>query len=254
MNLFLSLAYLFFIGSVLGWVLELFFRKFFSGSNPEHKWINPGFCTGPYVPLYGFGLCILYLLASLGERTGLAVRIGGKALLVLAMAVCMTGIEYLAGILSLKMLKVRLWDYSKLWGNIDGLICPLFSLIWAVMGAGYYFLLHCHILNLLHWLENNLAFSFVIGFFFGVFVIDAACSIRFAARLKRFAEENGVVVKYENLKSHIHAAQEAAANKVHFFFAFHSERPLTEHLIEAHEAVEKIKRKHRASPGERARK
>ena len=29
MNLFLSLAYLFFIGSVLGWVLELFFRKFF---------------------------------------------------------------------------------------------------------------------------------------------------------------------------------------------------------------------------------
>ena len=72
--------------------------------------------------------------------------------------------------------------------------------------------------------------------------------------MKRFAEENGVVVKYENLKSHIHAAQEAAANKVHFFFAFHSERPLTEHLIEAHEAVEKIKRKHRASPGERSRK
>lgn len=144
MNLFLSLAYLFFIGSVLGWVLELFFRKFFSGSNPEHKWINPGFCTGPYVPLYGFGLCILFLLASLGERAGLATRIGGTALLVLAMAACMTGIEYLAGILSLKMMKVRLWDYSKLWGNIDGLICPLFSLIWAVMGAGYYFLLHSH--------------------------------------------------------------------------------------------------------------
>lgn len=77
MNLFLSLAYLFFIGSVLGWILELFFRKYFSGSNPEHKWINPGFCTGPYVPLYGFGLCILYLLVSLGERVSLTGSTGG---------------------------------------------------------------------------------------------------------------------------------------------------------------------------------
>ena len=66
MNFFLTLAYLFFIGSVSGWVLELFFRKFFSASNPEHKWINPGFCTGPYLPIYGFGLCALYLLARPG--------------------------------------------------------------------------------------------------------------------------------------------------------------------------------------------
>ena len=52
MNFILTLAYLFFVGSVSGWVLELFFRKFFSASNPEHKWINPGFCTGPYLPIY----------------------------------------------------------------------------------------------------------------------------------------------------------------------------------------------------------
>ena len=51
MSMFLTLAYLFFIGSVLGWCLELVFRKFFSSANPEHKWINPGFCVGPYVPL-----------------------------------------------------------------------------------------------------------------------------------------------------------------------------------------------------------
>ena len=51
MSLFLTLADLFFIGSVFGWVLELLFRKFFSGTNPEHRWINPGFCVGPYLPL-----------------------------------------------------------------------------------------------------------------------------------------------------------------------------------------------------------
>ena len=29
--------------TVAGWVLELFFRRFISGNNPERKWINPGF-------------------------------------------------------------------------------------------------------------------------------------------------------------------------------------------------------------------
>lgn len=69
MNMFLTLAYLFFIGSTLGWVAELLYRRFLSGANPERKWINPGFCVGPYVPLYGSGLCILYLLASIGKKT-----------------------------------------------------------------------------------------------------------------------------------------------------------------------------------------
>ena len=59
MNIFLIFAFLFFIGSTFGWVLELFYRRFFSKNNPERKWINPGFCAGPYLPLYGTGLCML---------------------------------------------------------------------------------------------------------------------------------------------------------------------------------------------------
>ena len=239
MNGFLSLAYLFFIGSVLGWVLELFYRRFFSRANPEHKWINPGFCTGPYVPLYGFGLCLLYLLASaFSHPEADPARI---AALLLAMGAGMTAIEYLAGLLALKVMKVRLWDYSMLPGNVQGLICPRFSLIWTAMGAGYLFLVHPRVLRALLWFRDNLAFSFVIGFFFGVFTIDVACSIQLVARLKRFAEENGVIVKYENLKAHIRAFHDRAAMKSNFLFAFHSPRALTEHLAEAQEALEKLR-------------
>lgn len=108
MSILLTLADLFFIGSVSGWCLELVFRKFFSSANPKHKWINPGFCIGPYVPLYGFGLCILYLLASIGDLYGIAGSIWGKALLFLGMAVSMTLIEYIAGIMLLKGAKLRL--------------------------------------------------------------------------------------------------------------------------------------------------
>ena len=65
MSLFLVLTFLFFVGSVAGWVLELFYRRFFSRNNPERKWINPGFLTGPYLPLYGFSLVILFSLSHI---------------------------------------------------------------------------------------------------------------------------------------------------------------------------------------------
>lgn len=240
MDTFLTLAYLFFLGAHFGWVLELFFRKFFSHANPEHKWINPGFCVGPYVPLYGCGLCILYLLAALGDATGWEDSVSGKALLFLGMAVSMTAIEYIAGVGLLKIAKVRLWDYSMQWGNIDGLICPLFSFFWAALGAVYYFLIHPYILGALNWLANNLAFSFVIGYFFGVFTLDLVYSFHLISRLKKFADENQVIVRYENLKAHLHAAREHAKLSPRFFFPFITVRPLVEHLREAADAVEQV--------------
>ena len=146
------------------------------------------------------------------------------------MALCMTLIEYIAGILALKVIKVRLWDYTNEWGNIEGIICPKFSFFWAVLGAFYYFLIHPNILDAIRWLSRNLAFSFVIGLFFGVFIIDVAHSIHFVAKLKAFAEENDVVVKYETLKANIRTHYEATAQKYHFFRPLHTDRPLAEHL------------------------
>lgn len=67
MNLFLTIAFLFFIGSMAGWGIEVVFRRFFSSANPERKWINPGFLSGPYLPLYGFSLCVLFLLSLLEQ-------------------------------------------------------------------------------------------------------------------------------------------------------------------------------------------
>ncbi|MBQ9826160.1 MAG: putative ABC transporter permease [Firmicutes bacterium] len=243
MSSFLSLAYLFFIGSVSGWVLEVFFRKFFSGSNPEHKWINPGFCTGPYVPLYGCGLCALYLLGNSASHAGASGSVAGRIITVVIMAICMTLIEYAAGILLLKTAKVRLWDYSRRPGNINGLICPLFSLFWGLLGAAYYFLLHPHVLGAISWLADNLAFSFVIGFFFGVFVIDIAHSLQLTAKLKKFADDNQVIIKYENLKSHIRSAHDKASLRYSFIFPFRSSLDIGEHLANAKDSLESIKTK-----------
>lgn len=238
MGKLLSLAFLFFIGSLSGWVLEVVFRNL---KRKNKKWINPGFCTGPYVPLYGVGLCILYLLASLEKYNLIENPFWNKAVLFMTMAVAMTAIEYIAGIVCLKIAKVRLWDYSNLPGNIQGIICPQFSLIWAAFGAVYYFAIHKHILGALEWLAGNLAFSFVIGFFFGVFTLDVAHSTNLVMKLKQYAKDHDVVVKYENIKEHVRGKQKKLSEKYHFFRPFHSKVPLMELLSEMYDGSRKPK-------------
>ncbi len=243
MSTLLIFAFLFFLGSHFGWCLEVIFRRFFSRANPERKWINPGFCVGPYVPLYGVGLCGLYALAILGEAFGLTSSVWKRTLLFTVMAACMTAIEYLSGLLALKWLKVRLWDYREERWNVDGLICPKFSFFWALLSAGYYFLIHPHILDGLRWLAENLAFSFFIGFFYGVFCIDVVYSSNLIAKMKQFAEENDAVVRVERVRRYIRQAEAEAKQKERFLFSFVASRSLTDYLKEAHDALEKRLRK-----------
>lgn len=243
MNLFLILAFLFFMGSVCGWVIELLFRRYISSANPERKWINPGFCTGPYLPIYGCGLCLMYLIASLEDLQIIQNPFLNKVALFFTMALCMTAIEYIAGIVIIKTTKVRLWDYTNEWGNIQGIICPKFSLIWAIMGAAYYFLVHPNILKALNWLSENLAFSFFIGLFFGFFIIDVVHSSQIIIKLKKFAEENDVILKYEEIKTKIRCHQDARKQKYHFFSPFRSEKSLADHLKEWGKSFELRRRK-----------
>ena len=230
MNILLILAFLFFIGSVFGWVLELLFRRFISKNNPERKWINPGFCVGPYLPLYGSGLCILYLMSGIRPYINTGSPIVDTAILLIAMALAMTAIEYIAGIMSLKGFNVRLWDYSNEWGNIQGIICPKFSLIWGLLGVAYYYLVHPNILEALDWLSHNLAMSFFIGLFYGVFIIDVVYSAHLITTIKKLSKEYDVVVRYEELKTRIRASHDERRTKYRFFQPFRSDTPLARHI------------------------
>lgn len=236
MNVFLILATLFFVGSVGGWVFEVFFRKFLSDSNPDRRWINPGFLVGPYLPIYGFGLSVMYLLCRipLDFVPSLPWQI---VLRLVMMTVVMTAIEYLAGLIFIKGMRIKLWDYSGRWGNIQGIICPLFTLIWGAGGAAYYFLVHPRVISGLEWLSQNLAYSFFVGFFFGVLVIDFGYSMQIVVKIRKFAADNQIVVRFEEFKANIKKNKELAKEKARFIFAFRSEKPLGEHLNKYLEAT-----------------
>lgn len=229
----LVLCFLFFVGSCIGWCIEVLFRRFFSAK----KWINPGFLTGPYLPLYGFGVVGLYFICLIPINTGFGWL--DAVLTILIMGAAMTLIEYVAGLIFIKGMKIKLWDYSDRWGNIQGIICPLFSLFWTAVGALFYFVIDPFVMEWVEWFVNNMAFAFVVGFFFGVFVIDFAHSVNLSVRIRKFATEHDIVVRFEKLKESVKDRMErvktTAGEKIkkpNFLFAFKSDKTLEEELDE----------------------
>ena len=239
MKFFLVITFLFFAGSIIGWGIELVFRRFFSKNNPERKWINPGFLTGPYLPLYGFSLVILFLLTFM-DVSFIENPYLQKAVLFCLMALCITLFEYIAGMIFIVGMKIRLWDYSKNWGNIKGIICPQFTFYWWLLSATYYFFIHPQILEWLYWFVNHIEFSFVVGFFYGVFTIDVCYSLRIMTRIRRFARENEIIIHLTELQQQIRQKNDENKEKLHFWLTMKSEQlPLVDHLKQALERIGK---------------
>lgn len=245
---FFQLVFVFIIGSIGGWLLELFFRRYFS----LKKWINPGFLVGPYLPLYGSGLTIMYLLTTKLSQSNFFVNDTlGNLVTITILTVVMTLIEYLTGLIFIKGMRIRLWDYSNQWKNIQGIICPLFTFFWFVLCSIYFLMLH----EILYQLVNSIRFEsfviFFIGFFIGVFTIDNVYTFNMASRIRRLAYELKDLVVYENLKKSISNELNQLKKKSRFLFFFstplelskHIKRYFSQKLIEAKHIKEKLEEK-----------
>lgn len=216
-NVILVWAFIFMVGSMIGWVLEVFYRRFFSDTNPERKWINPGFLMGPYLPLYGFSLLVLYLMAKI-PLDFVKNPTTRKIVLFFFMAVVITFVEYIAGLIFIKKMNIKLWDYTEDWGNIQGIICPKYSFYWMLLSAGYYFFIHGKVIGFIYWLSNHLTFSFFGGFVYGIFAIDLFVSLRVGVKIRNFARENQIVVRYEELKDKVMRKNESIKLRINFMF------------------------------------
>lgn len=245
MNLPLAFAFLFAVGAVAGWVLEFFFRNLISHKGPRGKYfINPGFCHGPWLPIYGIGMSFMFLITLLvtmnlePEELTVGISIG----VIIVIMIVMTLIELIGGLFLLKVMNMRLWDYRKEWGNFMGIICPKFTLIWGAIGAVYFLFIYEISWGLLVWLSNNLAFSFFIGLFAGIFAIDMMGAANEASIIKRYGDDHDIVVKYEELKALIQKHELDENNRQRFFVQTRAENlKLTDAISSLEGAIENKK-------------
>ena len=158
--------------------------------------MNPGFLTGPYLPIYGFGVVVLYAISNV--PLGITSQACDIIVRILIIGVGMTLVEFIAGLIFIKGMGIKLWDYSNRKGNIMGIICPIFSLAWLAVGCLYYFLLNPVLVEGISWLGDNLIYTYFVGIVLGMILVDLAYSIHLATKLKEFKEAHSM--RYEDFR------------------------------------------------------
>lgn len=112
MNALVDLIFMFFICAFAGWCVEVFlkYRQF-------HRFINRGFLTGPWLPIYGFGAVLIKL--TVGAVSPLESSY--STTFVIAFIVCGLA-EYMTSWVLEKIFHARWWDYSQKPMNLNGRI------------------------------------------------------------------------------------------------------------------------------------
>ena len=109
---------IFMLYSFVGWVWESVFCSLWC----ERKFINRGFLTGPYCPIYGCGAVLgLVVLGNIQNSLVLFLTAG--------LLCCV--LEYITSYVMEKLFKARWWDYSNMIFNIHGRVCLLGFLIFG---------------------------------------------------------------------------------------------------------------------------
>ena len=159
--------------------------------------MNPGFLTGPYLPIYGSGVVVLYGISNV--PLGITNHAADIIVRILIIGVGMTVIEFIAGLIFIKGMGIKLWDYSDRKGNIMGIICPIFSLAWLAVGSLYYFFLNPVLVNGINWISENLIYTYFVGIVIGMIVVDFAYSLHLGLKIKELKEASSI--RYEELKN-----------------------------------------------------
>lgn len=127
MNTYLDLLLYFSIYSFCGWIMETAFA-----SVKAKKFVNRGFLSGCFCPIYGFG-AILIIQSS--KIIGTAIEDYSTSLItnIFLSIFFVTLLEFITGALLEKIFNCKWWDYSSKPFNIKGYICIRYSILWGLL-------------------------------------------------------------------------------------------------------------------------
>lgn len=128
-----NILLLFILFAVCGWIYEVIWTRFDDG-----VWVNRGYLFGPWLPIYGFGGMLVYVV--FGKLIKKPVYIGKLNIrfLLLFIYICLiTTVVELAATYIIELFGTpftELWDYSDHFLNFQGRICLDASARFGVLG------------------------------------------------------------------------------------------------------------------------
>ena len=126
MEQFVNLILLFFAYAIAGWCMEVCMKYC-----KYHRFINRGFLTGPWLPIYGFGA----LLITLGVDAISGVEHSVGTTFLISFLLCGT-VEYVASWIMEKRFHARWWDYSRKPMNLNGRVWIGNLILFGLAGVG----------------------------------------------------------------------------------------------------------------------
>ena len=166
-----QLFFYFIIYSVMGWIMETILCSY-----NEKKFVNRGYLSGPYCPIYGVGMCLIILTLSSYQDRLTDLFLGG--------ILVASTLEYFTGWLMEKLFHTKWWDYSDKKFNLHGRICLQISLAWGVLSLVIIKVVQPFVNQFVNWFPVNI--GKVILIVFGIiFIADAIHATIIAAHLSK---------------------------------------------------------------------
>lgn len=178
----------FFLYGVIGWMIEQFYSYMLTGQMKKE-----GFLYGPFKPMYAVAMALLILIQDTFLLSPL-----NRLLLCLIIP---TTVEYLSGLFTRHVFHQDYWDYSMLKFNVQGLICPQFSLCWMILtfvGVNYF---QPRVVD--PFISANFSAWFVISpFICAAFLIDEGYTLR------RFLRKHAIIEEISNQECEVDGSRQ----------------------------------------------
>lgn len=171
---FYKLVWIFLIGSFLGVVCEVIFCFFV-----DHKYESrQGVIYGPFNPVYGVGVVLITVcLYWLRNKRDFWTFLCGAFLGAASEYICSWYQETFVGTVS--------WDYSNMWGNLNGRTCLLYAGIWGFLAMLWMKFLYPWVSKFVEAIPNKIGYALtwilLLAMLADVFISSAAVN-RMTAR------------------------------------------------------------------------
>ena len=127
-NKLLNILYVFFLGSIIGWIWEVIVMYF-----QEGVIANRGILHGPWLPIYGTGGVLMLLIHR---------YISKKPIILFSLSILCCGImEYITSWALETFFNARWWDYTGKYLNLNGRICIEYLIYFGISGSIFVYLI-----------------------------------------------------------------------------------------------------------------
>lgn len=155
----------FFIYSFLGFLLETII------SIIKKEKIGSGILYGPWTPIYGIGSVLILFISKFIFNILKVEKIFEVLIVLLAITIILTFLEWVGGVLIEKIFHVTFWDYRKFKFNIGKYISLEVSIIWGIGSLLIIYIIQPILNKFIYLIPNYITYLLIVLIIIDIIVV-----------------------------------------------------------------------------------